>query len=370
MKSSLFMLIKPASGHCNMNCCYCFYTDEMKYQGHSKKNMMTKSTLALVLEKGLQVVTGSFTIIFQGGEPTLIGLEFYHQVIELVKKHNVNQCQVHYSIQTNGLLIDDTWCVFFKQHNFLVGISLDGYQELHDKYRKDANGKGTFEQVIASIDLLKKYQVQYNTLTVVHRETALNVNRVYNFFKKHQITYQQYIECLEPFGEIPGAQEYSLTPELYQRFLIKIFNKWHADMLRGTYVYNRYFENLLIMLKGNPPEGCAMQGWCTHQIIVESDGSVYPCDFYAMDNWLLGNLTEDSIPNIDRKREELGFIEMSKYTPDDCKNCRWFLLCRNGCRRSCEPVDMRTRQKNYYCKAYKGFFEYAYPKMIEILHKC
>ena len=367
MKRSFFMMIKPASGHCNMSCSYCFYADEMKYQSHNDKGMMTENTLKVVLEKGLQYVEGSFTIIFQGGEPTLVGLDYYGKVIELVEKYNVNQCQIHYSIQTNGLLIDEKWCGFLKKHNFLVGISLDGYQELHDKYRKDTHGSGTFNQVMASIGLLEKHQVSYNTLTVVHKETAENANRVYNFFKRHNIKFQQYMECFDPFEEVPGNQEYSLTPQLYERFLIKIFNKWHKDISNGNGVYNRYFENLLLMLKGNPPESCAMKGWCTHQFVVESDGSVYPCDFYAMDNWLLGNLTTDSISDIENKRSELEFIEMSKSIPEECKKCSWFILCRNGCRRNCEPVQTGIRQKNYYCEGYKAFFEYAYPKLIEIL---
>jgi uncharacterized protein len=189
---------------------------------------------------------------------------------------------------------------------------------------------------------------------------------VYNFFKKNDFRYQQYIECLDPIGEVQGGYEYSLTPERYEEFLKTSFDSWYLDMKSGRYVYNRYFENLMMIIAGQGAESCNMRGVCGAQWVIEADGSVYPCDFYALDEWYLGNINHDSFETMEQQRQTLGFIEWSKQIPEDCKNCRYFGLCRNGCRRNREPVTSNSTQKNYFCSAYKNFIEYAYPRLVEI----
>lgn len=365
----MHILIKPASGNCNMRCNYCFYADETKHRSISDCGIMADHVLQKIIKKVLEAASEECSLTFQGGEPTLAGIRYYEKAVAYVEQYNVNHCRIHYGIQTNGYSLNEQWCLFFTKHHFLVGISLDGYQELHDKYRKDAAGNGTFARVMHSIELLKKYQIPYNILTVVHRETAEEVNKVYNFFHRSGFQYQQYIECLDPLDGARGQQNYSLTPDLYLMFLKGMFRKWYRDMMQGHYVYNRYFENLLLMLQGKEPESCNMRGYCSMQLVVEADGSAYPCDFYALDEWKLGNLADDSIRIIDRKRKELGFIQQSKAIPHECQKCKWYFMCRNGCRRNCELLTKQNRGKNYYCKAYYEFFEYAYKGFLEILYK-
>ena len=363
-------LIKPASGCCNMRCKYCFYADEQDNREIRSYGMMSKETMHAIVDKGLAFAERECTFAFQGGEPTLIGIDFFRDLIEYVAAQpNPRKLKFHFAIQTNGYVIDDEWAQFLAENHFLVGVSLDGTKEIHDRYRLDAAGKGTYNRVMEAICLLKKYQVDYNILTVVTAATTRNSQKIYNFFKKNGMGYQQYIECLDPIGEMPGGHEYSLTPEKYEVFLKGIFDAWYLDRKNGPYVYNRYFENLMMLLNGQTPESCNMRGTCGRQWVIEADGSTYPCDFYALDEWLLGNITTDSFEQMEKRQEELGFVRWSRQIHEDCRSCQWYELCRGGCRRNREPVTENSSGKNYFCSAYQGFFEYAYPRLWEIYQK-
>ncbi len=364
---ALSLLIKPASGNCNMRCRYCFYADELDNREIRSYGKMSVDTMHTIVDKAMEYGDYECTIAFQGGEPTLAGLDFYRDLVAYVTAHeNPKKLKIHYALQTNGYLINEEWAAFLGENHFLVGVSLDGLKEIHDRYRLDAAGKGTYQRVISAIRLLEKHHVEYNVLTVVTAATARNGQKIYNYFKKNHFAYQQYIECLDPIGEEPGQHEYSLTPEKYGEFLKSMFDAWYLDMRSGTYVYNRYFENLMMIMAGQQPESCNMRGVCGKQWVFEADGSVYPCDFYALDQWRLGNIQENSFEEMDEKRDELGFIQWSMQQQEDCRKCRWFGLCRNGCRRNREPVTADSTNRNYFCKSYQMFFEYAYPRLAEI----
>ena len=364
---ALSLLIKPASGNCNMRCRYCFYADELDNREIRSYGKMSVDTMHTIVDKAMEYGDYECTIAFQGGEPTLAGLDFYRDLVAYVTAHeNPKKLKIHYALQTNGYLINEEWAAFLGENHFLVGVSLDGIKEIHDRYRLDAAGKGTYQRVISAIRLLEKHQVEYNILTVVTAATARNGQKIYNYFKKNHFGYQQYIECLDPIGEEPGQHEYSLTPEKYGEFLKSMFDAWYLDMRSGTYVYNRYFENLMMIMAGQQPESCNMRGVCGKQWVFEADGSVYPCDFYALDQWCLGNINKNSFEEMDQKRDGLGFIQWSMRQQEDCQKCRWFGLCRNGCRRNREPVTAEHTNRNYFCKSYQMFFEYAYPRLAEI----
>lgn len=364
----LSILIKPASGSCNMRCQYCFYTDETEHREVASLGRMSLDTMHKIVDKALLYADGDCTFAFQGGEPTLVGLSFYRDLSNYIKQHlNPKQIRVHYAIQTNGYDLNEDWAKWFAENNVLVGISLDGPKSVHDQYRLDHAGNGTFERVMNSIRLLEKYHVDFNILTVVSGANADHGQQVYDFFKEQNFRYQQYIECLDPIGEVQGCHEYSLTPERYERFLKDVFDAWYRDMKSGHYVYNRYFENLMMILSRQRPESCNLQGFCSPQWVIEADGSVYPCDFYALDQWKLGNILINSFEAMEQNRVQSGFIDWSKKLPEDCKSCRWIMLCRNGCRRNREPVTAETCGKNYFCSAYSSFLDYAYPRLVEIL---
>lgn len=363
----LNLLIKPASGSCNMRCRYCFYADETEKRETALRGRMSSGTMHLLVDKAFAYADGECTFSFQGGEPTLAGRDFFRDLSAYVAQHpNPKRIQVHYAVQTNGYALDEAWAAWCAENHVLVGVSLDGPKEIHDRYRVDASGKGTYQRVTASIRLLKKYGVEYNILTVVTAANARRAGQLYTYFKKNGHAYQQYIECLDPIGETQGGHEYSLTPERYETFLKNLFDAWYLDMKAGHYVYNRYFENLMMILDGQAPESCNMRGECSRQWVVEADGSVYPCDFYALDEWRLGDIRTDSFEQMDEKRNALEFVEWSRQIPAECGACRWYALCRNGCRRNREPVTRETTSRNYFCPAYRKFFEYAYPRLLEI----
>ncbi len=360
------LLIKPASGLCNMQCKYCFYADETDNREVKSYGIMSIDTLEAVIMRTLEYAERECTIAFQGGEPTLAGLDYYKKVIEFQNKYNNKKITIHNAIQTNGFVINEEWAKFFYDNNFLVGLSLDGPKDIHDYYRVDAVGKGTYQKVMHAAQLFDKHKVEYNILTVVNAKTAKNIRKIYGFFRKNHFTYQQYIPCLDPIGEERGQHEYSLTPEIYKEYLCDLFDCWYNDFISGKQIYNRYFYNLVNMLHGEPPESCGMMGFCGMQYVLEADGSVYPCDFYALDEWKLGNIVTDSFQNMNEKRKELNFIETSKYTDEDCKTCKWANLCRGGCRRDRDPMIEGHLSKNYFCKAYYDFFEYAVPRLRKI----
>lgn len=365
----LNLLIKPASGNCNMRCKYCFYADVAENREVFSYGMMAEETLETIVKRSLQYAHRECTFAFQGGEPTLRGLDFYRKLIEYVNIYNKNSLTIHYAIQTNGMVIDDEWAEFLAKNKFLTGISLDGIQETHDYNRLSSNGSDTYKTVLHAIQLLKKHNAEFNILTVVNAQTAKRIGKIYGFYKRNNFNYQQYIPCLDPIGEERGLHSYSLTPDQYEQFLKTRFDLWYNDVIRGEFTYDRYFENLTGMLLGYAPESCGMIGHCTNQVVIESDGSVYPCDFYVMDQYKIGNLLTDDFDTINRNRENLGFIQESMKTEEDCRLCKWLQLCRGGCRRDRDPMIDGKLVKNYFCKAYKGFFEYSYKRLQELAER-
>ncbi len=234
------LLIKPASGNCNMRCRYCFYADEAQNRELPSMGIMSRELMHTIVDKAFAHADGDLTIAFQGGEPSLAGLDFFQDMSDYVKAHdNPKQVRIHYAFQTNGYALDNAWMKWFADNRVLVGISLDGPKEIHDRHRVDAFGKGTFNRVTDSIRRMEQYGVDYNILTVVTAANARHARQVYEFFKKNNYGWQQYIECLDPLGEIPGGHDYSLTPERYERFLKDLFDTWYQDFKQGRIVYKR-----------------------------------------------------------------------------------------------------------------------------------
>ena len=361
------VLIKPASSNCNLRCSYCFYFDEVSHRNKESFGLMKQNTIETIIKKSLEYATGSCFFGFQGGEPTLAGLDFFKQVINLQKKYNKKQLNIKNAIQTNGILIDDLWASFFAENNFLVGVSLDGHESLHNLYRKDIENKGSFKKVMQGIDYLRKNNVEYNILTVVTAQTAKNIGVVYPFFMKNGFYYQQYIPCLDPIGEMRGQHKYSLTPQLYARFLKKLFDMWYEDRKNGRFIYIRYFENLLALLLGYKAESCDMNGLCSVQYAIEADGSVFPCDFYMLDDFYLGNMNEDSFEVLNENRNRIGFIEQSLTIPQQCQKCSWLRLCRIGCLRNRLYTDATGYGPSYFCESYKEFYPYAIERLLKIV---
>ncbi len=356
----LSLLIKPVSGACNLRCRYCFYRDITEKRSTANYGIMSEQTLETAVRKALMTATGECSFLFQGGEPLLAGLDFYRKLLSFQEKYNINHCKIRNSLQTNGLLLNASWATFLAEHGFLVGISLDGPPEFHDRFRVTPQGDGTCDKVLQSLQILEKHGVEYNILCVVTAPTARRPKEVYSYFKKQNLRFLQFIPCLDPYGEPGGLGDASLTPELYGNFLKKTFDLWIEDGQAGDPVSIRFFENLVVTAAGYPPESCGM-GPCRCQFVLEADGGVYPCDFYVFDRWKMGNINENSWKELFESPQNQEFLRSSRILPEECKICPHLSLCRGGCRRDRDRG--RGLEQNGFCSAFRDFFAYASPRI-------
>ena len=359
------ILIKPASANCNMDCKYCFYKCLSSHREEYSKGFMKEETLETLVREAIAYADGSLTFAFQGGEPTLAGLDFFQKAVELQQKYNNKKLQIENTIQTNGLLIDEKWARFLGEHRFLVGLSLDGPKKMHDRYRKDAGGQDTFARIMHSVQLLEQYHVDYNVVTVVTNDTAKQASFLYKFWKRNHYPFVQFIPCMDEIKRQDGTQErsiYAVEPEQYGKFLCELFDLWYADFVAGETMDIRMFSNLAQMAAGYPAEECGMNGCCNCYFVVEGDGSVYPCDFYCMDAWKLGTV-KDGFVQMKTSEKAKAFVEASRPVCAACQECPYFSLCRGGCRRWREPFVDGKPGLNQLCPAYRMFFAHASERM-------
>ncbi len=349
----LSIMIKPASSLCNMRCEYCFYHDVAENRDVPSFGIMTEDTAENLIKKALGFANGeSVAFAFQGGEPLIAGLDFFKHFISKVKEFNVSSSPIVYGLQTNGTLVTDEWAEFFKKNGFLIGLSLDG-NEKNNRFRVDADGNNTYYKILFAAEILEKHGVDFNILTVLTGNCADNIEEIYRFFRSKGFRYLQFIPCLRPFGDKTESELY-MTNEQYADFLIKGFNLYVKDYVRGQYMSVRYFDNLVHLYLGNPTEQCGVCGHCTHQFVVEGNGNTYPCDFYCTDEWLLGNINVcgfDTLAGCERAKR---FISESLRQDEKCKACRLYPICRGG---GCK----RSRLDRDYCEAYKRFFNACLP---------
>ncbi len=360
------MLIKPASSLCNMRCKYCFYADVTDHREVKSYGIMSHALLETMVKRALDEAEGLCSFSFQGGEPTLAGLDYFRLLIDLQKKYNTKHLQIRNAIQTNGYIIDEEWAKFFAENHFLVGLSVDGYRELHDSMRIDGAGEGTYARIMKTAALFDRYHVEYNVLCVVNNLVARHPQKVYNALKK--FGYIQFIPCIDGFdGE---KQLYSLDGKRYAEFLKTTFDCYYQDFMSGHFVSVRNFDNYVSMLCGQPPEACGMSGFCTCYFVIEGDGSVYPCDFYVLDEFRLGNVATDSFADMRGSEQAKRFTEPSTAVHAQCDGCQWYPICRGGCRRDREPFADGKPDINVHCEAYKAFFPYAIERLQQIAQIC
>ena len=362
--NSLNLLIKPASSGCNLKCVYCFYYDIADNRVIKNYGIMNDTTLENMVRKAFEEVDYQVNFMFQGGEPTLAGIDFFKRFHNLVEKYNVKKINTTFALQTNGTLLNKKWTGLFKEHNYLIGVSVDGNRDTHNAFRIDKSGNGTFAKVKESINLLKKEKIDFNILTVVNKLTAENGKLIYNFFKNNGYRYFQFIPCLDELYS-KEKKEYTLTDVDYGNFLNDTFELWYEDIMNGRFTSVRYFDNMVKIILGEQPEACDMVGHCNINAIVESDGSIYPCDFYVLDEYKIGNINDSSFTEILNNEKENQFLSSSLVVNEKCKKCSYFKLCRGGCRRHKE-IDENGEYHNRFCKSYQMFFDKNLDKLIEV----
>lgn len=327
--------------------------------------MMTLETLKKLVIRAFEYAgRNRVAFAFQGGEPTLAGLDFYHALIGLQKKYNTHGAEVRNSIQTNGLTIDAEWAEFLAENRFLTGLSLDGTKAIHDANRIDAAGRGTYSRVKKAAALLGAAGAEFNILCVVTSALARHGAQVFDALTGDGFKYLQFIQCLDGFGCEPS--QYSLNAERWGEFLCTVFDRYYDAVIRGDYVSVRPLDNFMELAVGLPPSCCGYNGVCECYFVVESDGGVYPCDFYVLDRYRMGSITETGFAELHASRAAARFTAESEPVADACRACEWYALCRGGCRRHREPPSGGPLTENRFCEGNRRFFEYAYPRMREL----
>lgn len=333
-------MIKPASAKCNASCKYCFYRDEVAVRSVKDYGTCSISLAHSIIKKALEYVgSGHLSIVFQGGEPTLAGYDFFNEFFSFIQNENVNQAKIFLSLQTNGLLIDEKWAKLFKKHNVLVGISLDGTKA--DNSSRVALGKEIYPDTLRAIAVLRDEGVPFNVLSVIHKGNVKSGKAIMQEFINRRFSFVQFIPYL---GE---QEEFMLTPEEYGAFLIDTFSIYGANFNTPNRISVREFDNYILLLQTGKAEQCGMNGRCEPQLVLEGDGTAFPCDFYCTDDYVLGNVKDDSIEALLSSPVATSF--RNRTLPSDCTVCPYLRICHGGCKRySATP---------FYCTSHKLFFQ-------------
>lgn len=333
------IMIKPASSLCNMQCTYCFYADVAAARAHQSLGIMSPEVATAIIQNVAVSLTkgDQLTFSFQGGEPMLAGLEFFTFFVSQVKAIIPPTIRVHYAMQTNGTLVTDEWCELFKAHGFLLGVSIDGDAALHNQNRTDTQGKGSFNRVMKAKRLFDVHKITYNVLCVLNGENARYPRRIWEFFIREKIAYIQFIPCLEPLASSEKAT-FALTGDKFYTFYASIFSLWKKGLQSNQLIKVQLFEDLAALHLYGHPVTCGLSKGCSPQIILEADGSAYPCDFYVLDAFKVGNLATQTLEEVFKAVLSSPFYAHEKAIPAHCHACAHYPWCQGGCKRMSKAV--------------------------------
>ena len=381
----MHLMAKPTGPACNLDCEYCFYTEKVVLFPDSKTVRMPDAILESYVKEYIAFQPASEILFtWQGGEPTLAGLDFFRKAVRLQKKYAAGK-RVSNALQTNGTLLDDDWCRFLKANDFLVGISLDGPEHIHDLYRVDRKGGPTFGKVMKGLSLLQKHQVEYNVLSSVTKEASEAALEVYRFLKKSGVQFIQFIPIVERnpdegaralglrHGMPPDANRqvsrslditpWSVEPLSYGDFLVQIFDEWIRNDVGATFVMN--FEWSLASWLGLPATICIFSKACGDSLVMERNGDIYSCDHYVYPQYRLGNIAESPLSTMAESAAQREFGAAKELAlPSVCKNCDVRFACNGGCpkHRFMRSVNGEPGL-NYLCEGYKKYFSHIHRYM-------
>lgn len=358
------ILAKPIGPICNLDCKYCFYLKKEALFPETESFRMSDEVLeSFIIQyaNSQPAAVKEVNIAWQGGEPTLMGLDFFRKSIEIAEKNKRPGTTHNYSIQTNGILIDDDWACFLKEHNFLVGISIDGPEELHDRYRLDKGGRGTFKKVMRGLEFLKKRKVDFNALVCVNRLNSYYAGDVYKFLKGIGAEFFQFIPIVErdPDGSI---SEWTVESGKYGRFMNKIFDLWLKNDDVGR-IFVRDFDNILAMVMGYPASLCITAEACGRAAAIEHNGDLYSCDHFVNPEDKLGNILQNGLVEMIDGPQQTKFGQDKKdKLPEYCKNCEFLRVCNGGCPKD-RIINTPDGQPglNYLCEGFKIFYAHTLP---------
>ena len=376
----LYVMLKPIGAACNLACNYCYYLEKSNLYKHQPKRQMSEELLERFVKDYIEAQTMNEVVFtWHGGEPTLRPLSFYQKAVELQKKYAGGRV-IHNSLQTNGTLLTDEWCRFLKANNWLVGISIDGPEELHDRYRRDSQGKPSWQKVMEGIRLLQHYGVEWNAMAVVNRYNADHPQAFYRFFKSIGCQYIQFTPIVERnmqhadgrhLASINDADDapvtdFSVTPEQWGNFLCGLFDEWVKQDIGRVFV--QIFDSMLANWVGVAPGSCIYAKECGHAGVMEYNGDVYSCDHFVFPQYKLGNINEHTLIEMLYGEKQRRFSQL-KYNklPRQCKECRWAFACHGECPKNRFVNDRYGNPGlNYLCEGYRRFLEHIAPTMNEM----
>ena len=389
------VMAKPGGSKCNLDCRYCYYLSKETLLDGPGEGRMSDEVLECFIKQYIDGVTGNEVVFsWQGGEPTLLGLNFFDKVVELEEKYAKPGQLIRNDLQTNGTLIDENWCQFLKENQWLVGLSIDGPRKLHDAYRVSKNGKPTFDQVFEAAMLLKRFDVPFNTLTCVNRLNAKHPLDVYRFLRRElNSTYIQFIPIVEYKGyetnapqtrdpenlpkdgspeACPGhpnsiVTDWSVDPYDYGDFLIRVFDEWYKHDV-GKVLVN-HFETLVAQHMMMPSQLCIYNEFCGKGLVVEHNGSVYSCDHYVYPEYYLGSVMDRRLTDMVFSPTQVRFgYDKGDMLPSYCKKCAYLRDCWGECPKN-RIILTREGEPglNYLCHGLKKFFRHSIPKVERIV---
>ncbi|MEH7254217.1 anaerobic sulfatase maturase [Neobacillus niacini] len=356
------VLIKTVSEACNLACDYCYYSSCNGIP--NPINKVEDKTLEKFIREYMTIKRGIVPFAWQGGEPLLAGLDFFKKVVHFQAKYAPNNTIISNSIQTNGLLINKEWATFFKQFGFLVGVSLDGPEQIHNKRRVTHAGKGSFKLTMRGIQYLKEESVEFNILTVLHEDNIFKAAELMNFYQDNGFTHIQFLPGMDfRAQETNKSAKYLITPKQYGDFLCETFDVWYNDGFPIMSV--RFFDNMLAVYLHQQAELCIHQETCPKSLIFEQNGDAYPCDFYINEDYKLGNVNEVPLEQLlDNSRMD-NFLMKKQYLSEKCKSCEFIHLCNGGCPRNRVSNDHDIAIE-YFCESYQQFYRYAHERMLQV----
>jgi uncharacterized protein len=379
MATPFHIMTKPVGPICNLDCKYCFYLEKEKLYPGTRQWAMPDDVLERYVREYIQAQPGNdVAFAWQGGEPTLLGVQFFRNVVELQRKYAHGKT-IHNALQTNATLLDKEWAEFLAKHGFLVGVSIDGPRELHDFYRVDKGNAPTFDRVLRGIEMLQKHRVEFNTLTVVNRKNSEYPLEVYRFLKEIGSGFIQFIPVVErkasaanrdglvmilpSFGHAAEVTEWSVQPEAYGRFLVRVFNEWVKQDVGRVFV--QLFDVALESWMGMDPSLCVFRRTCGSALAMEHTGDVYSCDHFVYPEHKLGNITETALTEMVRSAQQKKFGEDKRdELPRMCRECEVRFACQGECPKHRFAITPDGEPGlNYLCAGYKSFFKHIDPHM-------
>ncbi|HBO23055.1 MAG TPA: anaerobic sulfatase maturase [Providencia sp.] len=377
MKKAFHIMAKPTSYQCNLKCDYCFYLEKEHQQGfgNQKLKCMDDNVLREYIRQYIALSPANkIDFTWQGGEPTMAGLDFFKRVIHYQKRYS-NGKQIYNSLQTNGVLLNSEWAAFLKEHQFLVGISLDGPDWLHDIYRKSNSGNSVFNKVINAINLLKEHQIDFNILTVINNETAKYPEEIYRFITEVlHVNHVQFIPVVEhemqnmPVQHLSYPQEagskqltpWSITGKQYGDFIKKVFDLWVKKDVGKVFV--QLFDNSLAAWSGDMPSFCVMQPSCGYGLVAEQNGDIYSCDHFVYPEFKLGNLLTKPLNKLVYSKQQQRFGQQKLNLSTACQQCEFKFACHGGCPKH-RTLKVENKWHNHLCEGYKAIFSHIDPYM-------